>query len=257
MRPLEKGSAQGIQPGELARRVIYALVRPTVRIAAVFDMPLKELAALVEMAYFHELRARGLTLKETGEALSVSQRKAVRLATQLRENFLQPELEHNLPRRIEFMLWSQPMSEAQLRRVLRGVDGESVRKALDELLAGGRIEPRAGSRVVSFEPVSALRKLPRDTWMQRVGGLTSFAENLADAAFGRFFKEEPRTFARTLTFEVPQGAAEALQAWYEDEVLTKIIALNKSAEQVEERESIQLSLCWAPYEYIRSEGEGS
>ena len=93
--------------------------------------------------------------------------------------------------------------------------------------------------------------------MKRVGGLTSFAENLADAAYGRFFKAEPRAFARTLSFQAPVGATDELGEWYEAAVLAKIIELSDRAEQTPDKEDLQLSLCWAPYEYIRTQGDES
>jgi hypothetical protein len=241
---------------ELAHRVIYALARPVVKMARLFGVPLKELANLVEMAYFHEMRAHGMTLRETSDALSVSQRKAVRLAKQLRENFIQPEVHHNLPRRIEFLLWSQPMSTARLNQVLPDVEAEHIDAAVNELLGEGRIEQVDGGKVERFAPVSSLRKLPRDTWLRRIGALNSFADNLTDATHGRFFGRDPRAFARTLSFKIPAGSHAELEQWYESSVLATVIAMNDTAEESEtDQEAFQLSICWAPYEYIENQGD--
>ncbi len=248
---------QDIDNEELVRRVIYALARAIVKMAAAFDLSLKDLSSLVEMAYFHELRSQGKTLRETSEALAVSQRKSVRLAKLLRENFIQPELEHNLPRRIEFMLWSQPMSTTRLAQVLKDVDAEAVEAAVQELLTQQRVEPVHSRNVVKYKPASALRKLPHDTWMRRIGALGSFVDNLADATYGRFFDRQPKAFARTLSFALPPGAHAELETWYEAEVLAKVIELSEAADESEERQDFQLSLCWAPYEYLRSKGDDS
>ena len=119
---------------ELEKRVIYSLLKAAVRLSRVFGVPLKELVYWVETAYFRELRATGKTLKETSEALSVSQRTAVRLSKQLRESFFRPEVTHSLPLRIEFMLWARPMGEARIVQVLPDADEAQVREALETLL---------------------------------------------------------------------------------------------------------------------------
>lgn len=242
-------TSHDIPEDELAERVVYALLRPAVRLASAFGLPLKHVVGLLESAYFHELRRSGFTLREAGDRLQVSQRTTVRLAKDLRERFVQPELEHNLPRRIEFMLWARPMSEARLCQVLPEVDADEIHDALGMLLGEGRIEVRAG-RAMEYAPVSNLRKLPRDTWMRRLGGLNTLVDNVADATFGRFFRDEPRTFARSLSFQLPRGGTERLRRWYEESVLPHIVELSDEATG-DDVESVQLSLCWAPYEFIR------
>ena len=241
---------------EITQRVIYALLRPVTKLSNHFKISLKEVIRLVEMAYFHELRSQGLTLKEASQNLAVSQRKAVRLAKQLRENFIQPELEHNLPRRIEFLLWASPMSLTRIQQVLPNEAPEHVEAAVNELLDKGRIE--AQPQTNRFKPLKSLRQLPRDTWMQRIGGLNSFVDNMAGATFGRFFKHDERTFARTLSFSIPKGSHAELESWYKTSILSKVIEMNDAAEQVEAKDSYQLSLCWAPYEFINHQsGEAS
>lgn len=247
-------TSHDIPEDELAERVVYALMRPAVRLAAAFGLPLKHVIGLLESAYFQELRRSGFTLREAGERLQVSQRTAVRLSKDLRERFVQPELEHNLPRRIEFMLWARPMSEARLCQVLPEVADDEVHDAIGLLLGEGRIEVLDG-RTVEYAPVTNLRKLPRDTWMRRLGGLNTLVDNVADATFGRFFRDEPRTFARSLSFQLPRGGTERLRRWYEESVLPRIVELSDEATG-DDVESVQLSLCWAPYEFIHEASGG-
>lgn len=239
---------------ELLQRILYALLRPTAKLASAFDLPLKELTQLIELAYFRELRAQGLTLPETGQALAISTRKAGRLSRLLREKFLDAEREHTLPRRIEFMLWSQPMSQARLNQVLPDVSEDALGEALETLLREGRITPVQG-RVTEYKPALSLRKLPRDTWMRRLGGLMSFADNLADATWGRFFRATPGTQARTVSFSIPAGSERELAEWYEAVVLPKIVAMDAEADTLppDQRRPMRLSICWAPYEHLDSE----
>lgn len=242
---------------ELQQRVIYSLVTSAVKLARAFGLPLKDLLRAVETAYFREVRDGGATLADTAHALGVSQRTAVRLSKQLREAFLLPEISHNLPRRIEVMLATRPMGLARLVQLLPHVSEDHVRGILDGLVAAGRLREVPG-RTVMFEAVSDLRRLPRDGWIAKVGALNSFAENLANTAYGRFFRDEPRAFARTLSFSMRPGALERLGALYEESILGTVRQLNTDADEADEHVGMQMSVCWAPYEYLDTvEGEDS
>lgn len=250
--PEQPAQGEQISDSELRKRVIYSLLTPAVKLARLFGVPLKDLTTWVETAYFYEVRSTGATLEISGKALGVSQRKATRLSKQLRESFFLPEVGHNLPRRIEFMLWAQPMGSARIKQVLPGVTESAVEAALDVLLSRGRIRERVG-RTLMYEAVESVRRLPRDTWMARIGGLNSFVENLTHATFGRFFRREPRAFARTVSFQVPPGAVNELDKLYEELLLPRLREITEQAEECESGEPMQLSLCWAPYEYLKED----
>jgi hypothetical protein len=241
-----------ITEDELVQRVVYALLRPAVRMAAMWDMPLKVLAELLQSAHFQELRSHGLTIEETSASLGVSRRTALRMSKQLRDRFVLPDLRHNLPRRIEFMLAVRPMSATKVRQVLTDEDDAAVDAAIGTLLSEGRLEELSG-RTPVLRPAPGLRRLARDTWLQRIGGLTSFSENFADAAYGRFFATEPKSFARTLSFQIPAGAHASLEAVYQDLILPELTRLSDDAEGASDADSMQLSLCWAPYEFMSAQ----
>ncbi|MEL6177688.1 MAG: hypothetical protein AAFS10_01985 [Myxococcota bacterium] len=241
--------SEQISDNELRRRVIYSVLLPAVKLAYLFNIPLKELLGWVETAYFHEVRSTGATLKETSQTLKISQRTAVRLSKQLRESFFLPEVKHNLPRRIEFMLWTQPMSEARLVQVLRDVEPEKVREALVALQTRGRIVEKQG-RTLMYETRANLRRLPRDTWMARIGGLNSLMENVTNTIYGRFFHNEERAFARTLSFQMPATGLGRLKELYEAQLLPRLKSISDDAVPGDEEGfEMQLTLCWAPYEY--------
>jgi hypothetical protein len=132
------------------------------------------------------------------------------------------------------------------------VEGEEVERSLRELLKKGRVKEVPG-RTLMYALAQPVMRLPRDTWMARVGALNSFAENLTNAAYGRFFREEPRAFARTVTFRGRAEVYERLSAFYESVVLPELQGLmsQEGEEPALDGESVQVSLCWAPYEYTR------
>ena len=242
---------EDIPRNELKQRVLYAMLLPAVRLAHAFGVSLKDLRGLVDSAYFQELRSAGLTHQEIAAALQVSKRTAVNLSRQTREQFIGPRIHHNLPRRIEFMLGAEPMGEGRVHQLLSEVELEDVRQALVELLEQGRIREVPG-RTLKYEPAATVRSLPRDTWMARIGGLNSFTENFTNAVFGRFFRDEPRTFARTLTFRGGPRVFEALADFYQDNILPGLQAM-QAEDREQDSEPAQVSLCWAPYEYMNPE----
>ncbi len=242
-----------ISSQELKSRVVYSLLLSAVKLANLFGMPLKDVTGWVETAYFREVRSRGGTLKETALQLGVSQRTAVRLSKQLRESFFfLPEVSHNLQRRLEFMLGAQPMGVARLKQVMPEVEPEQIEASLESLLSQGRILEVPG-RTMMYRSASNMRHLPRDTWMSRIGGLNSFVENLASATYGRFFKQEDKTFARTVSFSVRPEDLPRLEALYAQHLLTAIKELDAEAEGHDDKMDMQASLCWAPYEFLQAE----
>ncbi len=234
---------------ELRQRVVYSMLLPGVRLARVFGMSLKELRSWLDAAYFQELRAQGLTQREIAEVLGVSERTTVSLSRHLREAFLRPEVAHNLPLRIEFMLGAEAMGEGRLGQVLPEVAPAAIRAALDELIAQGRLKEVRG-RTVKYAPASPVRRLARDSWMDRIGALNSFADNLSNAVYGRFFRAEPRAFARTLTFRGDKVLFDDLARFYEEVVLPGLRSLHVTNDDGDAVEAAQVSLCWAPYDYM-------
>ena len=99
---------------ELQNRVLFSLLGIIVKTSTMLGISLKELTGLVRVVYFRELRMQGLSNAEIAEHLDVSERTVKNLSRELRESYTIPEEEHNLPVQIEFMLWSEPLSEARL-----------------------------------------------------------------------------------------------------------------------------------------------
>ncbi|MEL6177667.1 MAG: hypothetical protein AAFS10_01880 [Myxococcota bacterium] len=236
---------------ELEQRVIYALFAPIIRLAHRFGISLKELRKLLDTAYFQELRAMGMTHQEIAGVLQVSERTAGMLSKRAREQFMGPQLHHNIPRRIEFMLSLEPMGEGRLNQVMPEVDVVDVRTALHELLELGRIVEVPG-RTLKYAPSATVRSLPRDTWLARIGGLNSLAENLTNVVFGRFFANEPRTFARTLTFDGGPKTFEQLTDFYQHTILPGLKGIHRTDRPEGDASQLaQVSMYWAPYEYMK------
>ena len=247
------------EPGEveLVRRVAYSLLLPAGRLAARHAIPLSELTTLAQLVYFGQLRQRSWTLKEIGQAMDVSLRTVKRLAQKMRQNFFAPEVEHELPRRIEFMLGTSPMSRARIQQVLGDVEEDAVDAALEALLREERVKLEDdGSATATYRATRPVTRLAtRESWVARIGALNALMSNVSQTVQGRFFTGDPASFARTISFRLRTEDLGELREFYEAQLMEKLKELEartESADGQEEEEDeaieIQLSLIWAPYE---------
>lgn len=258
-----------IDERELQRRLVHAMARLVARFAGAFEMPLAELVDLVQAAHLQILRERGLTLGDIGRRMDVSERHAKRLLKQLRESFLDTERSYDLPVRIEFMLWAQPMSTARLKQVLKD-EAAAIDSAVLRLVESGRVVIEPGGRSPTLRPASAVQSLVRDTWLARIGALNSFIGSLGDAVYGRFVDSSPKAFARTLNFLVREEDGPELQRFFNEQLVPFMTQLDAKAASPtvgsnsepaapggeaetstpspKPADSYRLSICWAPYE---------
>ena len=230
---------------ELERRVIYSMMIPGTRLARAFGVPLKEVGEWVELGYLKELLDGGFKLKDAAELLKVSVRKVSMLSSRLRENFFLPELEHELPARIEFMLWAEPLSKKRIKQYLSAIKEEAIDDAIDLLVEQGRIHEIDG-RTTTYEVVTSEQRLVRDDLMARIDALNTLLGNVTDAVFGRFFQKDEKAFARSLQFRVRAEDLPRLKALYEEHVWRELSALDEDARDDPNAIPMGATLCWAP-----------
>ena len=238
-----------IEPGELHQRLLHAFGRSVALLADAFGTTLRDAQETIRMAYFHEMKSRGLKLKEIAAQLDVSERHVKRLQSGFRETFLSDEREYDLPVRIEFLLWATPVSRQKVKQLLRRfeADERAIDEAIDDLIAMERVVEEGGELAVRRAVHSKLNH----TWLARIGGLTSFVLNLSDAAYARFIDDEPHAFARTLSFLIRPDDIQVLERHFRDTLVPLVQQLDEEAKASEDGEPIRLSLCWAPYDYIK------
>jgi hypothetical protein len=235
-----------ISDEELRERVIYSLLRPAVRLARLFGVPLKEIVASAELAYFHELKDAGFTQRESASLFDVSTRKVAQLAKRLKQNFFKPERDEELPRRIEFMLWAGPESEGRIHQSLPGYSKEDVRHALELLVEQERVVRKEG-RTVYYEVPRSEFRLYQDHWMPKIDGLNNHLFSVVDSVFGRFFQDDERAFARTLNFRIRKEDIDELRRLYEEVIFPKLRDLDEAAKASDDDVEMGLSINWAPH----------
>lgn len=235
-------------PAETQERVAYAFLRAAARLSTAFELPLKTFERLGHMAAFHVLRRRGLDLNAIASRLQVSRRKVDQLSRLLKENFFEGHVDATtgaaLGRRIEFMLWAEPLSTRRIKQVLRTLEPDAVDAALADLKAAGRIDAADGVWSITTPE----RRLVRDDWLARVDALNHQLGAVLKAAHGRFFKNDPRAFARTVSLRVRSDRVAELEALYRDTIWPALVALDADCQGLDPAniEEMTVSLCWAP-----------
>lgn len=237
-----------ISESELRLRVAYSLLRPVARLARRYVIPLETLTDFFELACYHELKRAEHTLAEAADHLGVSRRKVAQLSKRLKTNFLAPEQEYGLPRRIEYMLWAGPMTEGRIHQSMPDRDDEAIDDALDELVAQERVEITRESPTVEYAVPDSEFRLYENNWMARIDGLNNLLENLTDAIVGRFFEEDDRAFARTLNFRIREEDKEELERLYEEEIFERLAELEQQVDDPDAEDVVEMSLSalWAP-----------
>ncbi|MFU8804062.1 MAG: hypothetical protein ACNA8W_09665 [Bradymonadaceae bacterium] len=231
-----------IDEGELRERLVYSLIQPGIGLAARSGLSLKMLTKLLRIAYFHEFRSQGYSLAEICDALDISIATAARLSKSLKDNFFRPEHEHELPQRIEYMLWAEPLSASRINQVLPGEKEEDVRDALEILLRDERIEEDPNDEG-TYRLVRRHGRLVRDHWFSRVGALNSLLKSLIATVEARFFAPETPSLSRTLNFRVHPEQVDELQRFYDENLWPTMARLDDEAGD-EGHKHVQLSVFW-------------
>ena len=240
---------------ELKLRVVYTMLLPSVRLAKAFKLSMKDVGDFAQMAYYHELKRQGLKMREASSLLDVSMRKVALLSKRLKRNFITAEREHGLPRRVEFMLWANPLSPARLEQAMPDVSPQDIAEALQTLESQGRVRQIEG-RTTTYEVVRTEFRLVQDSWLARIDGLENLLGSVTAAVYARFFDGDESAFARTVSLRVRREDLPRLRKLYEEKIWAELVALDEAAKGDPEAESMDVSIVWAPYEYIKRREAG-
>lgn len=240
---------------ELAKRVLYVFLYNTARLADRFEeqRPMKAAAQALQTAWFHALRRRGLKLYEIAERLGISTATAANLSKRLKENFLDGEGRGELERRIQFMLWAEPLSTARITQILGDPSAKTVQVVLDRLLSMNRIEVIDG-RTVRYTAQRSSR-LARDQIMARLDGLNQLVGAVTQAAWARFFEPSSPAFARVLQFRARPTDLETLQTFYQEQIWPLLESIDAAAAGFDDAIPLEFVVTWSKYGLFDTKGE--
>lgn len=226
------------------------LLSQSARLAQRVGGSFKEIRELAGLAYFSELRRRGMTQRQAAQQLDISSRKASQLGASLRETFWQSDREAGLPRRIEYILWAAPASRARIKQVLPDIDEALLERAIDALIEEGRVEER-GERTPVLRVTRGEARLVKDDWISRLDGVENLVRSVGDTIVHRFLVGGTASMARTLSFRMRRDDLDELRDLYENVIWPRLVALERKSEDADDIVEMDLSICWAP----ASEGE--
>lgn len=234
------------QPSEeFVTRLVYSLLKPSTRVADRFGLPLKQLAQLTQLAFYERKRKRGLSIKQISQEFQTSTRTVDRLIKSLREDFFEPEHEHELPRRIEFLLWAEPLGAARLVQLLPEHEEQEVFDALDVLVAQQRVTVQSG-RTTLYASTHRANRLPDDTEAAKVDALNHLLGTVIQAVERRFFERDPRAGARNVALRVRPEDFARIEALYETHIWPALTELDARAADTEDAIELGWVTCWSP-----------
>lgn len=209
---------------------------------------MRQLNDWLQMALFQEARAKHLTLREVSELLAVSPRKSALLSKRLKSNFLDVEAEVSLPRRIEYLLWAEPLSVARMAQALPAIDGDLVEEAVARLLEEGRVRKCPGT-TVRYEVVRAeFRLVDSKGWLSQIDGINALLETVGRTVFTRFFGDaeaQAGAFARNVGLRVRRQDRAKLHHFYETVMWPFLASLDEAAQGAHDAEDVALSVLWS------------
>lgn len=235
----------------LIGRTIYSALIPSVRLSRALGVSLKDVTEWVQLAYLKELIDQGIKLKQAAKLLGVSTRTVSNLSSRLREDFFAPEQTQELPTRILFALWAEPLSRKRIKQYLSAVDEDLVDDAIDRLHHHGDIVLEDG-RTPTFALKQSAHRLVGEGIMARIDGLNSLLSHTTDAVFSRFFLPlDDSSFARALQLRVRVQDLPKLKRMYEEAIWPTLNALDEAAKQDPEAKAIGFGMTWAPLDVAK------
>lgn len=234
--------------GEQTERIIHGLLSSAAKLAAKARMPLTRMRELLDMAYFSEHRRRGRSIAEVADIIGVSERKGAQLSSLLKTNFMPADQELGLARRIEFMLWAEPLGVARIRQLLRNEEEAEIDAAIERLVREERVGWQKRGRTEVLARTRNDSRLVSRTFESQLDGLENLMHNVANATFAGFLREEPKATIRTIGFYMRAEDIGELRKLYA-QIWETIQNLEERAKQDPNALAMDLSLVYAPTNY--------
>lgn len=208
-------------------RLVYSLLKPAISMAAQFHVPMRTLAELLRLGYFEVLRRQGLSQAAVGERLGQTARHMRTLARKLKSDFFSAETEIGLVREAESEIARSSPTPERLHASLPGWPEGAIDRAVQTLLAEGRIT-RDKKRLVSSPRYLVLSS---DKFHHRIDALNHFLGGVTRAVAQRLiFEEREEAMVKTISFVArPERFRELLKS-LEANLRREIAALEEDAQ---------------------------
>jgi hypothetical protein len=208
-------------------RLVYSLLKPAEAMAARFHVPMRTLAELLRLSYFEVLRREGLSQAAVGERLGQTARHMRTLARKLKSDFFDAESEVGLVREVESEIARSRPTSKRLHENLPGWSSEEIERALETLLAEGRVT-RDKSRL---ETAARYLVLSSDKFHHRIDALNHFLGGVTRAVAQRLlFEDRDHAMIKTISFVARADRFQEFLRNLEANLRREIAALEEDAQ---------------------------
>ncbi len=213
---------------QMQLRLVYSLLKPAVRCAARFSVPLRTAGDLLRLAMYEELANQGLSVSEIAERLGQTPRNARLLRQRLEEDFFQAEKQVGLPREIEDYISETPATAEQVRHHFAQHEPGAVDVAMESLLAQGRLDLDTGGQLRTGAKYVVLSS---EKFHHRIDALNHHLQTLYRSLMERLVADNSQTaMMKTISFTAQPDALAALLKRLEGNLRQEIAQLEEQAE---------------------------
>lgn len=225
--PVGQVRASHVREGQL--RFVYSMLKPAVRAAARFHVPIRTVSELLRLGYFEHLRRTGLTQAQIAQRMGQTDRHMRSLARRLRGDFFAAEDQVGIVREVEDRVAAAGGSATlhQLAALLPHADGPALAAAVQVLLDEGRIERGADA---TLHAPARYHVLASDQFHHRIDALNHFLDGAYRAVVQRLIHDDRETaMVKAITFTAVPEALHQFMQRFEGELRREIAALEEDA----------------------------
>jgi len=208
-------------------RLVYSLLKPAVRAAARFHVPVRTLVELLRLAYFELLIHQGLTQAQIARRFGQTERHMRSLAQRLRTDFFQAEHEIGLVREVENLIAARAVTESDIYKKLRAFPKAQLDEVIQLLLDEQRIVRNESAHLAIAAKYVLLSSAHFE---HRIDALNHFLESVDQAILARLvFDDREEAMMKTISFSASPDNVRAFLRTLEGNLRRDIAELEEDA----------------------------
>jgi hypothetical protein len=207
-------------------RLVFSLLKPALRMAARFHVPVRAIVELVRLGYYELLSRQGMVGAEIAEVFGQSPRHMRSLAHRLKSDFFAAEAEVGIVRDVEEAVAVHAPTRAELPGLLPAAEPERVESALAQLLGDERVEMGADGHLRTGRRFVVMAS---DAFHHRIDALNHHLDAVYQATAQRLvFDERTATMIKTITFSAAPQELDAYLKKLEGDLRRDLAAMEES-----------------------------
>ena len=213
---------------EMQLRLVYSMMKPVIRAAARFRLPMRTLGELMRLAYFEHLSREGRSTAEIAEHFGQTPRHMRSLARRLDSDFFEAERDVGLVREVEAFVGARsPATDAQVVEALPNWEARDVSAAIARLVEEQRLERDAQGRLQIARRYVVLRS---EEFHHRIDSLNHLLDGTYRAVLHRLvFDDRLTAMMKTISFSALAGELVAFMQRLEGELRRELATIDESA----------------------------